>query len=107
MAKNKKKFFRGFLPEALLVIIAVLFFLFQFRDFSFIYNSVDLYLKPINSVDYRVITESRALNICGNWPIVGVELSPDRGNPFVIKNTNINPADTPLSALPGCYPFNQ
>ncbi|MFA6227811.1 MAG: hypothetical protein WC668_01350 [Patescibacteria group bacterium] len=41
-------------------------------------------------INRDIFPDVKQLNQCNDWPIVGVELSPDRGNPFKRKTADVN-----------------
>jgi hypothetical protein len=102
-SRNKKKW--QFLPEILLAIFAIIFFISQIYSFNLNLTPEKITLKPISLVDAQTITESRKLNVCGDWPMINVELSASRGNPFNKKDeiTTIAPSTSDAK----CASFNQ
>lgn len=99
--KNIKKW--RFLPELVIFITAVIFFLSQFYFFNLGTNTVGSLSTKANLVNLQTVADFKKLEICGTWPVTDVALSSGRGNPFNKKNEVVSSV---VASDKTCIPSN-
>jgi len=104
MPENKKNKTTSFYLIALMVtMVGALFFYFNIdlflSDYTQDYSTAG---QPIKQFNQETLSGLKELKQCGDWPLVSVNLSADRGNPFARKDSPL--PVTAAVATPECLP---
>lgn len=106
MPKKNKSFDKLTLAASALIIVAVLYFAYTFFiGLTAPAISVNSSLGQFKTVNSDAVAAVKGLNACGNWPLIAVSLSADRGNPFNRKSAAASPMVATSSIL--CLPVTE
>ena len=107
MKGSNKKTGNSLLIVLLLIFLAVALGAFWYFNFARMGTKLPANYSRIEFkiINKAAINEIKALKACGNWPVTAVNLSIERGNPFVRKISEASlMAATPAAE---CLPVSQ